>query len=130
MQNNLKSVMFFRKVFKVFFCILFFCFVLRHSCRQIASPVCRAMLSLTGFNLRVIYYRPGTPVLFKVFFCIPFCSYASLYFCSISDSEYNMLNIFKKKNFFCGQICDKKRHDHLANLHKKNGEQKLAGKSG
>jgi hypothetical protein len=78
------------------------------------------MLSLTGFNLRVIYYRPGTPVLFKVFFCIPFCSYASLYFCSISASEYNMLNIFKKRIFFAGkyvtkngmtiwQICTKKR---------------------
>lgn len=55
----------------------------------------------------------------KFFFCILFCSYASLYFCSISASEYNMLNILKKKNFFCGQICDKKRHDHLVNLHKK-----------
>ena len=67
MQNNLKSVMFFRKVFKVFFCILFFalfCSIPAGKSQILYAELC---LSLSGLTCGR-YCRPETPVLFKVIF--------------------------------------------------------------
>ena len=88
MQNNLKSVtFFFEKFLKFFFCILFG-FALRYFCRQIANPICWVVLILTGFNLRAILSSGNPNSLFKLSFCIFFCSHVSLYLCDIPAGRY------------------------------------------
>ena len=67
MQNNLKSVMFFRKVFKVFFSAYFFalfCSIPAGKSQILYAELC---LSLSGLTCGR-YCRPETPVLFKVIF--------------------------------------------------------------
>ena len=90
MQNNLKSVTFFREVFFAYFFAAACQYFHGISAGRHADTMLRAVLALTELNLRAIYYRPETQV-FLVFFCIPFCSYTSLYlfyFCGISVDRY------------------------------------------